>query len=137
MNTADKDSLTSYLRQHGVKPTAPRLQIAGILFQRPTHLSAEDIFRQVTASDRGVAKATVYNTLGLFVEKGLVREVLVDSSRVFYDTNTSPHHHLYDVSTGHLTDIPVSDIDIKGLPELPAGLTLEAVDVVLRVRSGK
>lgn len=137
MNTSDRDSLKRYLRRYGVKPTAPRLQIAGILFERPAHLSAEDIYKQVAASDRSVAKATVYNTLGLFVERGLVREVLVDSSRVFYDSNTCPHHHLYDVSTGRLTDIPASDIEIRAVPELPAGLSLEAVDVVVRVRSDK
>ena len=137
MNASDMDSLKAYLRRHGVKPTAPRLRIAGILFARPAHLSAEDIYKQVAASDRSVAKATVYNTLGLFVEKGLVREVLVDSSRVFYDSNTCPHHHLYDVSTGCLTDIPANDIEIKAVPELPAGLSLEAVDVVVRVRSDK
>jgi len=137
MNAADPDSLKRYLRQRGVKPTAPRLQIAQVLFARPAHLSAEDIYRQVTASDRSVANPTVYNTLGLFVAKGLVREVLVDSSRVFYDSNTGPHHHLYDVSTGRLTDIPAHEVDVTALPQLPVGTTLEAVDVVVRVRTGK
>ena len=82
-----------------------------------------------------VSKATVYNTLGLFASKGLIREVIVDPTRVFYDPNTSDHHHFYNVDTGELQDIDVADVQVSQLPELPAGTVTDGVDVIIRVRS--
>jgi Fur family iron response transcriptional regulator len=81
------------------------------------------------------SRATVYNTLNLFVEKGLIREVIVDPNRVFYDPNTAPHYHLYDMRTGRLTDINASGIRVSGLPRLPEGVVTEGMDIILRVRS--
>ena len=81
-----------------------------------------------------VSKATVYNTLNLFVEKRLIREVIVDPSKVFYDPNTAPHHHFYDIESGHLTDIEESAISLVGLPSLPEGMVAEGVDVIVRIR---
>ncbi len=80
------------------------------------------------------SKATVYNTLNLFVEKGLIREVIVDPSKVFYDPNTEPHYHIYDVGSGRLTDIDASAVSISGLPQLPEGTVTEGMDVIIRVR---
>ena len=80
------------------------------------------------------SKATVYNTLKLFLEKKLVRELIVDPARVVYDPNTEPHHHLYDVVTGRLTDIPAGDIRVTGLPPLPSGTVAEGVDIIVRTR---
>ena len=80
------------------------------------------------------SKATVYNTLNLFRQKNLVREVIVDPSKVFYDPNTEPHYHIYNVESGELTDIDASKVTISGLPELPGGMITEGMDVVIRVR---
>ena len=81
-----------------------------------------------------VSKATVYNTLGLFARNGLVREVIVDPTRVFYDPNTSDHHHFYNIDTGELLDINTSELRISDLPELPEGTVAAGVDVIIRVR---
>lgn len=122
------------LRQYGIHPTSQRLQITRLLFTRCTHLSAEEVFHLVNADNRRVSKATVYNTLGLLAEKGLVREVIADPQRVFYDPNTKPHHHFFDVATGQLTDISADQIQVAGLPPLPVGARLEGVDVIVRLR---
>jgi len=98
------------------------------------HLSAEEVFRLVNADNRRVSKATVYNTLGLLAEKGVVREVIADPNRIFYDPNTQPHHHFFDVATGQLTDISADQIQVSGLPPLPVGAQLEGVDVIVRLR---
>lgn len=130
----DQDQLTDLLRRHGIHVTGPRLDIAGVLFSRMEHVSADQILAALRDGEGEASKATVYNTLRLFVEKGLVREVIVDPARVFFDPNTRPHHHLYDTVTGHLTDIPAESVQILGLPPLPEGMVAEGVDVVIRTR---
>ena len=82
-----------------------------------------------------VSKATVYNTLRLFAEHGLLHEVLVDPSKVFYDSNLNKHHHLYYSDSGKLEDIANERVKIAKLPELPADVQIEDVDIVIHVRS--
>ena len=125
------------LRHHGIHPTLQRVLITRLLFARCTHLSAEDVFRLVNTEGRRVSKATVYNTLGLLAEKGVVREVIADPNRIFYDPNTQPHHHFFDVETGQLTDISADQIQVTGLPALPVGAQLEGVEVIVRLRPTK
>ena len=122
------------LRQHAIQPTSQRILITRLVLERCAHLSAEDVYRLVNATDRHVSKATVYNTLGLLTEKGVIREVIADPSRVFYDPNISPHHHFYDVESGELRDIDANQIQVAKLPPLPEGADLERVDVVVRLR---
>ena len=131
----DRPTLNALLRRYGIAPTHQRLEIAQVLFARCQHLSAEQILQQVNERHAETSKATVYNTLNLFRDRGLVREVIVDPKRVFYDPNTGPHHHLYNVDTGEITDIPADALRLSGLPELPAGMVTEGVDVIVRVRS--
>lgn len=126
--------LRGYLRALDIFPTSQRIVIAQVLFRERTHLTAEDIYRMVNEMDQHVSKATVYNTLGLFAEKGIVREVIADPGRVVYDPNTAPHHHFYDEASGQLTDIDASTVQISGLPPLPEGTELQGVDVVVRIR---
>ncbi|RMG27440.1 MAG: transcriptional repressor [Gammaproteobacteria bacterium] len=123
------------LRQAGIQPTTQRVDIARVLFARHRHLCAEDVLREVTAAGFRVSKATVYNTLGLFARRGLVREVIVEPGRVFYDPNTQPHHHFYNVDTGELIDVPSSECTLQQLPAPPEGTTTEAVDVIIRIRN--
>lgn len=129
-----RESLAHKLRAHGIAPTPQRVEIAYVLFARREHLSADQILALVNARDAATSKATVYNTLRLLLEKKLIRELVVDPSRIFYDPNTAPHHHFYDVVTGRLTDIPAAAVKIEGLPPLPPDSVAEGVDVVIRTR---
>ena len=128
------DEIVALLRTRDINPTSQRIEIAQLLFSRCEHLSAEEVFALVNGDSTRVSKATVYNTLGLFAARGLVREVIADPSRVFYDPNTAPHHHFYDTSTGKLIDIPADEVQIRTLPALPVGMRMEGVDVIVRVR---
>jgi len=128
-----RDDAADVLREHGITPTAQRIQIAAVLLARPQHLCADDLQQMLARKGTPVSKATVYNTLGLFARKGLVRELFVDSGKVLYDSNTARHDHIYDVDTGTLTDIEPGTIAVGALPALPAGTRLEGVDVVIRV----
>jgi Fur family iron response transcriptional regulator len=130
-----RDRLPEVLRNHGINPTHQRLEIAHALFSRMEHLSADQVLAFVNERHPETSRATVYNTLNLFLEKGLVRDVVVDPGKVFYDPNTEPHYHLYDVDTGELKDVAASAISISGLPPLPAGATAEGVDIIVRIRS--
>ncbi len=132
--TYTPSEITALLRSRDINPTSQRIEIAQVLFSRCEHLSAEDVFALVNGESMQVSKATVYNTLGLFAERGLIREVIADPARVFYDPNTAPHHHFYDTSTGKLMDIPAEDVQIHGLPALPEGMRMEGVDVIVRMR---
>ncbi|AWP22811.1 transcriptional repressor [Acidiferrobacter sp. SPIII_3] len=127
--------LADLLRGHGINPTAQRIEIARLLVYRRIHLTAEDVFRLVNRDGAHVSKATVYNTLGVFAEKGLIREVVIDPTRVVYDSNTAPHHHFYNTETGELFDIEERTMSVAGLPPLPQGTEVEGVEVIVRLRS--
>ena len=129
-----RDNLGDKLRAHGINPTHQRIEIALALFSRCEHLSADQVMAIVNQRHSETSKATVYNTLNLFLEKRLIREVIVDPNKVFYDPNTEPHYHVYDVQTGRLTDIDASDVRVTGLPALPAGMVTEGMDIIIRVR---
>lgn len=131
-----RDALPEMLREHGITPTHQRIEIAFALFSRHEHLSADQVLAAVNARHCEASKATVYNTLNLFVQRGLVREVIADPNKVFYDPNTTPHHHVYDVVNGTLTDIDASSVRIDGLPTPPKGMVTEGVDLIVRVRPG-
>jgi Fur family iron response transcriptional regulator len=130
-----RERVVGILKDHGITPTHQRIEIAHALFSRCEHLSADRILAIVNDRASETSKATVYNTLNLFAERGLVREVIVDPDRVFYDPNTAPHHHFYNVDTGELTDIDEADVRISGLPDLPRGMTVAGIDVIVRIRS--
>ncbi len=129
----DETRAAEQLREAGIQPTRQRLRIAQVLLTGNQHLSADQVLEKVNHIGKPVSKATVYNTLGLFANKGLLREVIIDPSRVFYDTNSAPHHHVYNTATGELSDIALHRVLTEPLPELPAGTELESVDVVIRV----
>jgi Fur family iron response transcriptional regulator len=124
------------LRKQGIQPTSQRVLVAQVLLQQAMHLSADELHRMVNAREvhQQVSKATVYNTLRLLTEKGIIREVIADPSRVFYDPNTKPHHHFYCVESGKLTDIDGTRVQVNGLPSLPPGTFLEGIDVIVRLR---
>ena len=133
--TGERERAARTLASRDITPTPQRVEIARILLARPQHLSAEQVLSALKEGELAVSKATVYNTLGLFAEKGLVREVIVDPSKVFYDSNCSDHHHFYDIDSCTLTDIDARKVAIDGLPAVPEEKVVERVDVIVRVRN--
>jgi Fur family iron response transcriptional regulator len=131
----ERSSVVSLLQHFKISPTRQRVEIAEFLFQRPQHLSAEKILDGVTSAGNRVSRATVYNTMGLFASKGVVREVLIDRERVFYDSNTQVHQHLYNVDTGELTDVYDAQFEMVSEPVLAEGMKIVDTDVVFKVSS--
>jgi Fur family iron response transcriptional regulator len=129
-----REDAAQLLVGRGVLPTAQRVDIALVMLARPQHLSAEQIIAAIRASGLRISKATVYNTLNLFRERGLVRTVDVDPTRQFYDSSTSAHHHFYNEDTGELTDIAPDSVALDVHTALPPGTEQTGVDVVVRVR---
>ena len=124
------------LKNAGLRPTRQRLALAKLLFDGDDrHITAETLHAEVMAANVRVSLATVYNALHQFTRSGLLREVVVDSSRAYFDTNTTGHHHFFDEDTGDLSDIPDGEISVSSLPGAPIGKVLIGVEVVVRVRS--
>ena len=130
-----KSQVIEKLKQAGVTPTQQRVEIGQILFARPQHLSADQVLNIVNQAGPLVSKATIYNTLGLFAEKGLVKEVIVDPSKVFYDSNTTVHHHFFAVDSCELIDIEDEELSLVNMPRLPEGMRAEGIDIVIRLRN--
>jgi Fur family iron response transcriptional regulator len=118
----------------GIRPTAQRVRIAALLLAAPQHLSAEQILATLRAAGARVSKATVYNTLNLFAERGVIRQLSVDGARTWFDSNVAPHYHFHDMDTGALMDVPVPEVEFARLPTLPAGMEMAGIDLVIRVR---
>ncbi|MDX1562870.1 MAG: Fur family transcriptional regulator [Gammaproteobacteria bacterium] len=131
----ERDAISKLLVNHGLQVTSQRLDIAEFVLSKPQHLSADQILAAMRERGSRVSKATVYNTMNLFSEQGLVRTVEVDPERVYYDSTSEPHHHFYNVDTGELTDIPAEGVQLHVDASLPEGTVREGVDVVIRVRS--
>ncbi len=120
-----------------IKSTTQRINIAKIIFRKHQHLSAEDIIAELNDSENEISRATVYNTLNLFADKGLVRRVVIDSSKVYYDSKTTPHSHYYNIDTGEIQDFEINDVKINPTPELPKNTLQEGIDVVVRIKNLK
>jgi len=129
------DSIKATLHRFNIKSTQQRKEIARVMLSKPQHLSAEQVLSLVNANGGYVSKATVYNTLNLFVGKGLIRQVIIDPAKVFYDSNTSYHYHFYNEDTGELSDFK-SDDEISFDPKhsLPENTVQSGIDVIIRVK---
>ena len=140
-NTSDTnmsgESVRKVLRALNIKPTNQRIDIAKFILIKDQHLSAEDIFSSLNDNKCGISRATVYNTLNLFADKGLVRRVIIGSSKIYYDSKTTPHSHYYNVDTGEISDFEFNDAQISPLPALPEHTVQEGVDIVIRVKNSK
>jgi Fur family iron response transcriptional regulator len=132
-----RNELTALLLAHGVMPTAQRVEVAQVILTRPQHLSAEQIIARIRTNGSRVSKATVYNTLNLFCERGLLRTVEVDPTRLYYDSSIEAHHHFYNVDTGELTDIPLEGVTLQVGAQLPNGTEQAGIDVVVRIRAAR
>jgi Fur family iron response transcriptional regulator len=133
-----KPCLTAVLRMAGLRPTRQRVALAELLFAgEHRHVSAEQLHVEAVGARVNVSLATIYNSLHQFREAGLLREVAVDASRSYFDTDTSDHHHFYLEDEQRVIDIPSSAIVIQNLPEPPKGTSITHVDVVVRVKKSR
>src|SRR5947209_14873567 len=130
-----RPEIRARLRQAGLRPTRQRMSLAELLFGRGNrHLSAENLHEEAMLQRVPVSLATVYNTLHQFTEAGLLREVAVDGSKTYFDTNTTDHHHFFVEGEHALLDIPGADVILDKMPTPPEGYEIARVDVVVRLR---
>lgn len=123
------------LQNAGLRPTRQRLALGELLFGGcDRHVTAERLYEEALATELSVSLATVYNTLHQFTAAGLLREIAVDGARVYFDTNTSEHHHFLLEDDGELYDIPGPNVAVSNLPTPPEGLHIDRIDVVVRLR---
>jgi Fur family iron response transcriptional regulator len=134
MTGADAASARAILERHGVRATSQRVRVAELLLTAPRHVTAEQILGALRDGAGPVSKATVYNTLKLFVDHGLVRQIHVDPERCVYDSMMAPHHHFQVLETGQMIDIRPEDLEFAKLPPLPPGTEIADVEVVIRLR---
>ena len=126
--------IATLLRQAGLRPTRQRMALGALLFGTgDRHVTAEVLHGEAVASGQRVSLATVYNALHQFRESGLLRELAVDGSRAYFDTNTSNHNHFLLEREGRLIDIESDAICVNGLPKPPPGLKISHIDVVVRL----
>ena len=122
------------LRDANLRTTRQRLALCKLLFaEGDRHVTAESLHAEATQAGVQVAVATIYNTLRQFTEAGLLREVIVENGKTYFDTNTSDHHHFYVEDDGRLLDIDGAEVAVDGLPAAPEGTEVSRVDVVVRV----
>ena len=135
MLAAARLPVRSRLRDAGLRPTRQRVALAEILYSRGhRHVSAEDLHAEAVMADVPVSLATVYNTLHQFTEAGLLRELAVDGSKSYFDTNVHDHHHFFVEGENAMMDVPASAIGINALPEPPEGYEIARVDVLVRIK---
>jgi Fur family iron response transcriptional regulator len=126
---------TEKLRKAGLRPTRQRLALASLLFgQGDRHVTAEGLHEEAVEAGVTVSLATVYNTMHQFTAVGLLREVTVDGTRTYFDTNTDNHHHFYCEDDGTLMDIDGAQIEVAGVPVPPQGAKVDRVDVIVRLK---
>ena len=122
------------LRSAGLRPTRQRKDLAKLLFEGPDrHVTAEILHAEAQAASIRVSLATVYNTLHQFTTAGLLREIIVDSQRSYFDTNISDHHHFFFEDTNRLDDIPGDEVVVSAMPPPPPGTKVKRVDIVVRL----
>jgi Fur family iron response transcriptional regulator len=135
-NERPYSSIIERLKAAGLRPTRQRLALAKLLFENGNrHVTAEHLHAEASAANVKVSLATIYNALHQFTESGLLREVVVEPGRSYFDTNIEEHHHFYREDTGGLEDIPGDLLQVGDLPAAPAGTRVSRVDVVVRVRT--
>jgi Fur family iron response transcriptional regulator len=131
----DTGKAIARLRGVGLRPTRQRVELASLLFKgQDQHVTAESLHEEVSGLGLKISLATVYNTLHQFTHAGLLRQVVVDAARGYFDTNTGDHQHFFLEDEGTLIDIPGEDITVAGVPQPPAGMAVDRVDVVVRVK---
>ena len=123
------------LRDVGLRPTRQRMALGWILFAKgDRHLTAEMLYEEASKAKEPVSLATIYNTLHQFTEAGLLRQIAVDGSKTYFDTNVSEHHHFFIEGENALVDIPITDVAVDKMPSVPDGYEVARVDVIVRIK---
>ncbi len=130
-----KSRVEKKLRFYGLRPTKARLRIGMMLRDKPKHLSADQVYEKLIEKGHSVSKATVYNTLNAFVERGLLNQVAIDPIKTYYDSSTNAHHHFFNMDTGQLYDIPSEELTIESIPELPEDTKIQDLEIVIKVKN--
>ena len=125
------ETLMHKLRAHGIQPSAQRLAVATVVLGTDQHPSADEVHTRALAVLPSLSRATVYNTLNLFVEKGLLRALTLAEGRVVFDPHTAPHHHFIDEPSGHIYDLPWDALEVRHIDELE-GFSIRDYQVVVR-----
>jgi len=128
----NKREVAEILRRKDINPTTQRIEIAHLLLQKPQHLSAEEILQKLNKEYEQVSQATIYNTLRLFVDRGVIRELVFSPDRIYYDSHIQPHHHFVDVETGCIYDIPLESIPMKDINI--SGIDAEVLEVSMMIK---
>jgi Fur family transcriptional regulator, iron response regulator len=135
MNGCPVHELRAKLRRAGLRPTRQRVALGWLLFAKgDRHLTAERLYEEATSARVPISLATVYNTLHQFTQAGLLREIAVDGAKTYFDTNVSDHHHFLIEDAQALLDIPGTSVEVGRLPEVPEGMEIVRVDVIVRLR---
>ena len=130
-----KANFENYLGKNQIKPTKQRLQIADLIFVRNQHFTAIDLIEKINKLKLHISQATIYNTLGLFESKGLLKIINLDDEQKFYDTNLSHHHHIFNLNNHSLLDISDDKISFSKLPKIPHTMKLERTEVLIKVKN--
>ena len=125
--------LATALRSRGIQPSVQRLAVAEYVLRTDSHPSADQVWAQTKSALPMISRATVYNTLNLFVRKGLLRELVLAEGKVVFDPRVEPHHHFIDESSGAIHDVPWDALEVRHVNELK-GLAVREYQVVLRGR---
>lgn len=127
-----KREVAEILKSQGVNPTTQRIEIAHLLLAKPQHMAADEILHELNREYEQVSQATVYNTLRLFVEKEVIRELVISPDRIYYDSNISSHHHFIDTDTGKIYDLRAEDVQLPTVDHLDA--EIDEISVLMKGR---
>jgi len=132
-NQTDTQQIATLLRERGIQPSAQRVAVARYVLFTREHPTADRVWDEVKKDFPVISRATVYNTLNLFVDKELLQSPQLDDGAAVFDANTSPHHHFVDLETGEVADIPIDQLRVEGVDELD-GFDVDSFTVVVRGR---
>ena len=134
----NNNEFTKKLRQSGLRPTRQRLKICEALFQsgKTFHFTVNDLKKIIEGKlSENISLATVYNTVHAFKKKGYLKEISISGDKSYFDTNTSSHHHFFDLKNNELVDIHTDQIELKNIPNPPKGKSIKNIDVVINIEN--
>ena len=124
-----------FLKMNDITPTKQRVELAELIFRENQHFTAAELIEIAAKSGLEISQATIYNTLCLFEKKNILKTIDLQNDCKFYDTNLTPHHHVYNTSTNLLTDIKEEEINFSKLPDIPKSLVIEKTEVLIKVKN--
>lgn len=124
-----------FLKKNDITPTKQRVELAELIFRENQHFTAADLIGIASESGLEISQATIYNTLCLFERKNILKTIDLQNNCKFYDTNLTPHHHIYNTSTNLLTDIREEEINFSKLPNIPKSVVIEKTEVLIKVKN--